>query len=124
MVNQWATDHANDTTKDGDWKRDQNEVAPYPREWTSQQRISAYWYAQRHRIRVDYRPDDDDEGARAWYAVEHNMARDHDSSRDRRQSIRAGVAGDELALQPPEADPHHVPDPGEPRHPRDEIDGW
>lgn len=113
MSNDW-----DDTTLDGDWKK-APDLAPYPRHWTPDMRVDMTWYAARHRIVVPYDPRVDDEGASGWLPAYDRMVRDRKQTLLQRQLTAAGST---LALEPPE--PQHVPDPAEPRHPRQEFEDW
>jgi hypothetical protein len=44
---------------------DEHETAEYPREWTSEQRVAAYWWALGHRINVWT--------TAGWYQVQRDL---------------------------------------------------
>jgi hypothetical protein len=91
--------------------------APYPRSWSTQQRLDMTWYATRYNIRVDYDPSADDEGASGWNPAISALLRDRAT---RTAAVRVAVAGGPI----PEPEPVAAPDPSEPRHPRAEYESW
>jgi len=82
------------------------EIAPYPREWTAEQRLAAYWWALANYWTVEVNPRADDEGASGWYRVAAAMNRDQ-----RRQRPQ------ELIAPTPRPDEDQPADPSEPRYP-------
>lgn len=84
------------------------EIAPYPREWTANERVVAYWWALANRWTVEANPRADDEGASGWYRVAEAMNRDQ-----RRQ--RPPELGGPAPEPPP--DDEQPADPSEPRYP-------
>jgi hypothetical protein len=96
--------------------------APYPRHWDSDRRVEMTWWAQRENVKVDYDPDAPDGGASGWEAAWASMQRVTGMNRSRIADARARAASPGGTL-PAEPEPAYV-DPGEPRHPRDEIGGW
>lgn len=96
--------------------------APYPRDWTSRQRVDMTWYAMRQNIRVDYDPDADDEGASGWVPAMQAMTRDRRNTAARVQVALA--AGPNPEPQLVAAEPANPPDPSEPRYPRAAYEEW
>lgn len=96
--------------------------APYPHNWPPEKRVEMTWWAQRENVKVDYDPDAADEGASGWEAARASMLRLLGMERNRIDAARAAAANPAGTL-PVEPEPHYV-DPGEPRHPRDEIADW
>lgn len=96
--------------------------APYPLRWTPDQRVEMTWYAQRNNVKVDYDPDAADEGSSGWEAAWASMQRMVGMERGRIAAAKAAAANPTGEL-PATPEPTYV-DPGEPRHPRDEIGEW
>lgn len=95
--------------------------APYPLRWPAEKRVEMTWWAQRENVKVDYDQDAADEGASGWEAAYASMQRMVGMEQSRIAAARAAALNPTGQL--PAAAPMYV-DPGEPRHPRDEIDGW
>lgn len=103
--------------------------APYPREWTTEQRLAMTWYAHDNNIRVDYDPRAEDEGSAGWYAAANAMERNGRWQRAQvaaiRDTIRNPAPDGQLPLEsPPEPEPQRPADPSEPRYPRQEFQDW
>jgi len=132
QLDQWEQDWKNSFNHPGDYLAGeppdvdnpaigyQPDSAPYPRDWPSQKRIEMTWWAQRENIKVDYDPDAADEGASGWDAAWASMERITGMKRARIADARAAAANPAGTL--PE-EPEYF-DPGEPRHPRDDIKDW
>jgi hypothetical protein len=97
------------------------EQAPYPHEWTSEQRLDMTWWAMQHNVRVDYQQNTEDEGASGWYPVMERMERDRQAQAARIAALKmAGAVQPELPVETSEPQPY---DTSEPRRPNP-IGDW
>jgi hypothetical protein len=106
-------DYEQEMREDISMRLGRSDTAPYPRNWTVQERVSAYWYALSKRISCPERPDDPDEGAWQWLDVAAMMQRDEERRRAKVEALRNGTNPNELPLAetPRSTDEPQTPNP-------------
>lgn len=100
--------------------------APYPKNWNSATRVEMYWYALYMGITVPYDDEAADCGASGWEAAKQSMDRSSKRKRTTTTTTTTTADAEEMVavVVPQPLAPVVVPDPSEPRYPREDIGGW